>query len=214
MKIAIMQPYFLPYAGYLKLLWEADLFVFFDCVQFPRRGWVHRNRYPKENGKEGWFSLPLQKSPLTTRIQDLTFRVNHEEALSLQLNQCLAIRENEEIRRFILRPLAQAESPLDYLIFLLQALCSRLDIQVAFERSSSLGLSDTLKGHHRIIAIAKAFGADEYLNLSGGKDLYKYSDFEDHEISLSFLKPFAGPRWSIGYRLAKGEEEKIKKEIQ
>jgi hypothetical protein len=42
--IAVMQPYFIPYAGYFRLFAASDLFVIYDCVQFPRRGWVQRNR--------------------------------------------------------------------------------------------------------------------------------------------------------------------------
>ena len=42
--MAIMQPYFIPYAGYFRLFAASDLFVIYDCVQFPRRGWVHRNK--------------------------------------------------------------------------------------------------------------------------------------------------------------------------
>ena len=34
MKVAIMQPYFMPYAGYFRLFAAADLFVALDCVQF------------------------------------------------------------------------------------------------------------------------------------------------------------------------------------
>jgi hypothetical protein len=44
--VAVMQPYFMPYAGYFRLFCAADVFVMFDCVQFRRRGWVHRNRFP------------------------------------------------------------------------------------------------------------------------------------------------------------------------
>ena len=46
MRIAIMQPYFLPYAGYFRLFSHTDLFIIYDCVQFIRRGWIHRNRFP------------------------------------------------------------------------------------------------------------------------------------------------------------------------
>ena len=42
--VAIMQPYFIPYAGYFRLFTGADLFVVCDDVQFPRRGWLHRNK--------------------------------------------------------------------------------------------------------------------------------------------------------------------------
>ena len=58
--VAIMQPYFAPYAGYFRLLATTDLFVVYDCVQFPRRGWVHRNQLPDAAGKLDWLTLPLE----------------------------------------------------------------------------------------------------------------------------------------------------------
>lgn len=70
MTIAVMQPYWAPYAGYFRLFVAADLFVVFDCVQFPRRGWVHR--YKDEKGD--WVTLPLQKAPRNTRICDMKMR--------------------------------------------------------------------------------------------------------------------------------------------
>lgn len=67
MKIAIMQPYYYPYAGYFRLFVAANLFVIYDCVQWNRRGRVHR--YQK-NGK--WVTLPIKKTDRdTTRIMDM-----------------------------------------------------------------------------------------------------------------------------------------------
>ena len=57
--IAVMQPYFVPYAGYFRLFAATDLFVIYDCVQFPRRGWVHRNQLPGANGQPNWLTLPF-----------------------------------------------------------------------------------------------------------------------------------------------------------
>jgi hypothetical protein len=56
--VAIMQPYFFPYAGYFRLLAASDLFVIYDCVQFPRRGWVHRNKLVDASGEARWLTLP------------------------------------------------------------------------------------------------------------------------------------------------------------
>ncbi len=71
--VAIMQPYFIPYAGYFRLFAASDLFVIYDCVQFPRRGWVHRNKMPGADGRECWLTLPLAKMPRDVRIRDLSF---------------------------------------------------------------------------------------------------------------------------------------------
>src|SRR6202011_2722341 len=71
--VAVMQPYFVPYAGYFRLFTAADIFVAFDCVQFPRRGWVHRNRLALTPGNSDWLTLPIQKSDRDTRIDELVF---------------------------------------------------------------------------------------------------------------------------------------------
>ena len=44
MRIAIQQLYFYPYIGYFNLIKSVDVFVFFNDVQYIRRGWINRNR--------------------------------------------------------------------------------------------------------------------------------------------------------------------------
>lgn len=70
MKIAIMQPYFMPYIGYFSLIKHSDMFILFDTVQFIRHGWIERNRVLKQN--EGWLyiKIPLIKSGRDTLIKD------------------------------------------------------------------------------------------------------------------------------------------------
>ena len=71
--IAIMQPYFIPYAGYFRLFAACDLFVIYDDVQFPKEGWVHRNRLLNKNNEPTWLTLPIQRKPLATRINEIEF---------------------------------------------------------------------------------------------------------------------------------------------
>lgn len=70
MKVAIMQPYFMPYIGYISLIKHSDLFILFDPVQFIRHGWIERNRILKQN--DGWIyiQVPLLKSGRDTLIKD------------------------------------------------------------------------------------------------------------------------------------------------
>ncbi|VEH18521.1 WbqC-like protein family [Chryseobacterium nakagawai] len=65
-----MQPYFMPYIGYLSLIKHSDLFILFDPVQFIRHGWIERNRILKQN--EGWLyiQVPLVKSGRDTLIKE------------------------------------------------------------------------------------------------------------------------------------------------
>src|SRR3954468_7197414 len=85
--IAIMQPCFIPDAGYFRLLPASDLFVVYDCVQFPRRGWVHRNKLVDRSGAARWLTLPLEKAPQEVAIRDLRFPADAAERLAERLQQ-------------------------------------------------------------------------------------------------------------------------------
>ena len=68
-RIAAMQPYFLPFAGYFRLMCDVDVFVLLDDVQFRKGGWIRRNRLRTRTGDLSWLTLPLVKAPVTTLIQ-------------------------------------------------------------------------------------------------------------------------------------------------
>ena len=77
MKIAINQPYYYPYAGYFRLFAASDLFVFLDCVQWNRRGYVHRYM-----SKGKWTTLPIKKTDRdSTMIKDLQWQEGKEAEL-------------------------------------------------------------------------------------------------------------------------------------
>ncbi|HEX5755161.1 MAG TPA: WbqC family protein, partial [Arenimonas sp.] len=56
---AIVQPYLLPYIGYLQLMAAVDAFVFLDDVQYIARGWVNRNRILNA-GRVCWLTVPVR----------------------------------------------------------------------------------------------------------------------------------------------------------
>ena len=60
MKLAIMQPYFLPYIGYFQLINAVDQFVIYDNIQYTKKGWINRNRF-LQNGTDYLFTIPIQK---------------------------------------------------------------------------------------------------------------------------------------------------------
>ncbi|HEY0111260.1 MAG TPA: WbqC family protein, partial [Fibrella sp.] len=70
MTLAIMQPYVLPYIGYIQLMNTVDTFVFYDDVAFINRGWVNRNRL-LVNGKEYLFTIPLKEASQNKTIREI-----------------------------------------------------------------------------------------------------------------------------------------------
>lgn len=65
--LAIMQPTFLPWAGYFALMDRADRFVLLDDVQFDKRSWQQRNRIKTASGPL-WLTAPV----LTKGLRDQT----------------------------------------------------------------------------------------------------------------------------------------------
>jgi len=61
MKIAIMQPTYLPWMGYFDLMVQSDVFVFLDDVQFVKKSWQCRNRIKASTG-ELLLSVPILTS--------------------------------------------------------------------------------------------------------------------------------------------------------
>jgi WbqC-like protein family len=60
MRCVILQPSYIPWRGYFDLIHDADVFVFFDDVQYDARGWRNRNRIKTPHGTS-WLTIPVNK---------------------------------------------------------------------------------------------------------------------------------------------------------
>src|SRR5450755_4427632 len=69
MRLAIMQPYFMPYIGYFQLINSVDEFVVYDNIEFTKKGWINRNRI-LVNGKDDYITVPLKKGSDYLNIND------------------------------------------------------------------------------------------------------------------------------------------------
>src|SRR5690606_40212158 len=58
--ISVMQPYIFPYIGYFQLINTVDVFVFYDDVNFIKKGWINRNNV-LHGDKSTRFTIPLRK---------------------------------------------------------------------------------------------------------------------------------------------------------
>jgi hypothetical protein len=203
-RIAIMQPYFMPYAGYFRLFAGADLFVAFDCVQFPRRGWVHRNRLSTAGGQSDWLTLPLQKADRDgTRICDLRFRDGAQREWQEGLRRFPALRALEQQGGELAeRALKLAPYPVDYILSGMSAVARLLGVERPVIRSSSLDVDPALKGQDRILEILRLLGGREYVNAPGGRALYDAGTFRRANVRLLFLSEYRGALTSVLERLA------------
>lgn len=214
-KIAIMQPYFFPYAGYFRLMEMVDLFVVFDCIQFNRNGWLHRNLFEKKDGTTEWFTLPLVKGPRdTTKIKDLKFRDEALELIHLNSKKYMFHELNDKDIHFYNVFSDVQLNVTDYLINCLKYVNKKLDIEKKIIKSSELQISENFKGQHRIIEIIKKLGYSTYINAPGGIHYYDQKLFQENRLKLIMLKPYIGPKESILDTIRKEGSTKVIENIR
>lgn len=86
MKVAIMQPTYLPWLGYFDMMARVDVFVLLDNVQFEKASWQQRNRIKTSQG-ELMLTIPVRKGPVERLIAeteinlDTRFGATHAKSL-------------------------------------------------------------------------------------------------------------------------------------
>jgi hypothetical protein len=213
--VAIMQPYFLPYAGYFRLFAASDLFVVYDCVQFPRRGWVHRNRLVDASGATRWLTLPLEQAPRDVLIRDLRFATDAARSLAARLRPFpLAARNAAAVDHIVSALRLPDGSPLDYIERLLEQVVAYIGLPWRVVRSSTLGIPASIHGQDRILEIVRRLDAGRYVNAPGGRALYDAEAFAHAGIELRFLSDYGGPLSSILTRILHEDRDALAADIR
>ena len=191
-RIAIMQPYFLPYLGYWQLIDCADTFVIYDDIQFTKKGWIHRNRY-LNNGSDQIFTLPLKKDSDYLDVVERSLAdswVTEKNKLKKKIEGAYrnAPKFDEGMSIFEECLSFESSNVFEFIYNSVKVVIESLDIKTELKVSSHVGDTKGLKGKDRVLEICKILGATEYINPIGGQDLYKRADFESSGIELKFHK--------------------------
>jgi hypothetical protein len=64
MNCVILQPSYIPWRGYFHQIFRADLFIFYDDVQYDKHGWRNRNLIKTAQGKQ-WLTIPAHSHGVT-----------------------------------------------------------------------------------------------------------------------------------------------------
>ena len=195
-RLAGIQPGYLPWLGYFDQMRRVDVFVVADEMQFSSSGWSHRNRVRGPDGAH-WLTVPARPS---------SGQAIHEVAVNASVPW--AARHLETLRHFYARSPFAAE--------LLAALADTLDAaatnlvdatlptirflagclgvttplvissQRALERAYAERFPDLPGPTHRIIAFMKELGATELLEGESGRDYLDLALCEAHGITVEF----------------------------
>ncbi len=190
MRVAIMQPYFLPYIGYFQLIGAVDLFIVYDNIKYTKKGWINRNRM-LQNGSDAVFSVPLKKDSdnLDVVQRSLATDFNCDKMLQSVKGAYAWAPYFAPTFALLERIVRYPECNLFRFLHhgLLQT-CTQLGLQTTIQVSSDIAIDHTLKAQDKVLALCQAVGARTYVNSIGGLDLYSREAFQARGITLQFLQ--------------------------
>jgi hypothetical protein len=171
MMVAIMQPTYLPWAGYFSMINKSDCFVFLDDVQYARRSWQTRNRI-SINGVEHIISVSTVKAPRDRQIKDIfvhneiCWRKDHQKTIDQAYSKAPYGRDIVERVSNVLAD-ESLERLADLNITIIREITNMLGITASFIRLSELKCSG--KRSEYLIDICRRVGATSYLSPEGSR---------------------------------------------
>ena len=207
MKCVILQPSFIPWRGYFHQIHLADLFVFYDCVQFDKHGWRNRNKIKTAQGTQ-WLTIPVNTSgsydglPIheVTIAKDDSWRRKHLAAIEQNYHKS---------------PYWSSYKPLVERIYAMgvekladQTCASTIEIARAlgiqhtrFIRSSELNAVG--EKTERVLDVLKKVRADHYISGPSAREYIEAEKFEQAGITLEYMN-YDYPQYSQQYGAFEG----------
>jgi len=200
--VAIHQPNYFPWLGYFYKIYQSDLFVILDDVQYSNEG-MHNYTYIKT--ANGSFRL---KYPVKQSLGDRIKEVSPKDGLGWKEKHLQIIESNYHNAAFFITVFndykdiitSDYSDIVDLNTALIEFFADRLGIKTQYVRSSDLDIN--LTRTEKIIAICKSLGADVYYSGTGAQAYQKDEDFmaAGVELRYSVFRPFQYPQLWEGFQ--------------
>ena len=79
--VAILQSNYIPWKGYFDIIHDADIFIFYDDLQFTKNDWRNRNKIKTAQGSK-WLSIPVGTSASCPNANVATVRLPSQPRIS------------------------------------------------------------------------------------------------------------------------------------
>jgi hypothetical protein len=188
MRVAILQPSYLPWLGHLEQFDYADLFIFLNDVQYTKNDWRNRNRIKGPQGP-AWLTVPVRRLGLHQAICDaqIDYTAPWADRHLRLLWQYYRQAPYYEAVVDLLRPRLLARPMLlqDLTIPLTLDLAAYLGCETETIRSTELGV-DAVDPNDRLVALCRRVGATEFYEGAAGQSYLDVPRFEAAGVRVVF----------------------------
>jgi hypothetical protein len=192
MKCVVLQPAYLPWRGYFHQIQKADLFVFYDDVQYVKRDWQNRNRVKTERGT-AWLTVPvLGKGSQARGTPICEVAINPTERWAAKHLGTIeqSYRRAPYFDRYLPMVRSFYEDPpdllADFTIDTTVILARELGLDTEFVRSSTLPASGTRTA--RLLSVLTHLGADHYVTGPSAAAYLEEERFTEAGITLEYMR--------------------------
>lgn len=188
MTVVVLQPGYLPWLGFFDQMRRADVFVYYDDVQYDTHGWRNRNRIKTQQGPI-WLTVPVRHSGLSKpRILDVAIdtRTNWAKKHVASIRQAYAgapfVRQYmPPLEEMLMRPW---ERLVDLDIAVAGLLAEWLGVRRRIERASELAIDGGQTD--RLVNICRHFGASTYLSGNAAREYLDVPLFERDGVAVAW----------------------------
>ena len=193
MNVVILQPSYIPWRGYFDQIRRADLFIFYDDVQYDKHGWRNRNQIKTAQGKQ-WLTIPVHSKGVTAGIPIRDVRIdwskpwakNHLKALTFAYQKAPYFREYLPLLEAFYQ--RQDACLADFTIETSILLSRELGFTATrFMRSSELTGIDGARTD-RLIQILQQVGAKRYISGPSAREYIEPEKFDRAGILLEYME--------------------------
>jgi hypothetical protein len=190
MKVAIIQPNYIPWKGYFDIINMVDIFVLYDDVQYTVRDWRNRNRIKTKNGLI-WLTIPTDgtQNKIIKDVKvvwDEKWNLKHWKSILINYHKASYFKDYKDFFEDLYLNTKEKylwEIDLKFILAINQI----LGVKSKIICSSELNYDRTLHKTERLIAILKELGATSYLSGPSAKNYIDEGLFERENINLEWM---------------------------
>ncbi|MEO8180579.1 MAG: WbqC family protein [Deltaproteobacteria bacterium] len=194
MNCVVLQPSYIPWRGVFEQIKRADIFVFYDDVQYDKHGFRNRNQIKTPNGKL-WLTIPVRcRGNLIERtpIHDIEIVWNTSWPQRHLASHRQSYSKAPYFRRYapLLEEFYSRRDRLlaDFTIDFTIALARELGFtKTKFLRSSELGLPFDGTATDRLLTLLKNLGATYYISGPSARGYVEEEKFLHEGIPLEYM---------------------------
>jgi hypothetical protein len=186
--VVVLQPGYLPWLGFFDQLNRADVFVYYDDVQYDKHGWRNRNRIKTQDGPR-WLTVPVRHGDGGfPRIVD----VEIDGRTPWARKHVASVRQAYARAPFLEKYMPALEELLERRwerLVDLDLACASLiagwfGLDRRIERSSALGIEGARS--ERLVNICRHFGASRYVSGDSAREYLDVAAFAAQGITVEW----------------------------